>query len=119
MTTFAEEMQAVAIDLITEFGQSVSFSRVTEGTYNTSNSAPASGSTITYTAYGVPMDYSAFEISTKSVLSTDLKLLIHKTTQTPQVGDVATFGGVAYRVMDVNKEVANGQDIYFSLQVRK
>lgn len=115
--TFATNMQSVANRLLTNYGQSVTFSRETQGTFVPSTGAVGSGTSTTYTAKVHPSDYTAEEIDGVSVLYGDVKLLTYSTTEV-LVGDTVSLDGVIYRVMSVMKTNAQGSNIVYKVQVR-
>ena len=119
MSEFSDEMQQVAIDLITEYGEPIVLQRTIEGGYDPGSSGGTGEEIIIdYSAYCCPLNYSALEVDGTTILMRDRRLLMNKAQEEPLVGDVATVGGIVYRVMNVNKEVVNGEDIYYDLQVR-
>ncbi len=115
--SFATDMQEIAVDLLTEFGQIVTFSRTTQGTFIPNSGAVASGTASTYTALINPSDYTSEEIDGISVLYGDVKLLCYTTTPV-LVGDTVDLDGVTYRVMSVIKIRAQGVTIVYKVQVR-
>jgi hypothetical protein len=115
--TFATNLRTVALNLLTNYGQSVSLQRVTEGSYNTSTSALATGTTTSYTGYGYPSPYNSTELANNDILSSDIKLLLFTTTL-PLVGDVATIDTIVHRVLSVQRISAQGSDIIYKLQLR-
>lgn len=115
--TFATNLQGVALQLLTNYGRSISLQRVTEGAYNTSTSTLASGTTTSYSGYGHPSPYTSNELANVDLLSTDIKLILYSTTM-PLVGDVVTIDSVIYRVLSVQKVNAQGVNIIYKLQLR-
>lgn len=115
--TFASNMQSVASSLLTKYGRSVPFSRTVEGDYNPTTSGVGSGIDTTYTGIGHPSPYTAAEIATGTVTVKDIKLLTYSIT-TPLIGDTAVIDDDVYRVMNVDRISAQGEDIVYRLQLR-
>jgi len=118
MSKFSDKMEKIARDLLTEFGESVAFTRVTESSYDVNTSIAADDTTLNYSGFGVPTDYSAFERTLETVEQQDVKLSLEKTSQEPKKGDTATLSSIIYRVVSVDKDVVNGADIIYTLQLR-
>ena len=115
--SFATDMQSVASELLSEFGQEVTFSRTSQGAFIPSTGAVGSGTSSTYTANVHPSDYTAEEIDGVSVLYSDVKLLTYSTTEV-LVGDTVSLDGVVHRVQNVIKKNAQGLTIAYEVQVR-
>lgn len=115
--TFATNMQAVASNLLTKYGRSVSFSRTVEGAYNPTTSETGSGTITTYTGLAHPAPYTVAEIATGTVSVKDVKLLTYCATL-PLIGDTAIVDSDTYRVMNVDRVSAQGTDIIYRLQLR-
>jgi len=119
MSAFSDGIEAIATGLLREFGENVTFTRVTEGTYDVATSTTAAGSIINYSGFGVPTDYNLFELASEMINATDVKLSLEKTSTTPKVGDVAVLSSVTYRVMNVNQDVVSGNNVIYTLQLRQ
>jgi len=106
--------------LTREFGQNISFSRVTEGTFVPNTGAVGSGSTITFMAYGSVEPTPNQEVNGTTVLQDDLQVFLESNVagDVPAVGDVATISGIAYRVLSVRTYVVLGVNVLFKLQLR-
>lgn len=115
--SFATDMQEVANDLLTEFGQSVTFGRTTQGTFVPSTGAVGAGTSTNYTALVHPSDYTSEEIDGVSVLYGDIKLLVYSITAV-LVGDTISLDTVVYRIMSVIKIRAQGATIVYKVQIR-
>lgn len=119
MTAFTDNMPATALRLLTKYGEAVSLSRVTEGSYDVSNGTVAAGSTTNYTGYGAPVDYIAAEIDGTVIQQGDVRLLLNQTSTEPAVGDTCTLNSIVYRVVNVDRSRASGVNIIYKLQLRK
>lgn len=125
MSTPGDELKDVATELLGVFSiksdgtyNEVTFTRVTEGAYNVSTSTVASGSTVTFTTYGVTTNYSKQEIDGTLVTDDDILLTVNNNGTAPAVGDVATLDSVDYRVVNVDKTRINGVDVIYECQLR-
>ena len=117
--SFSTNLIAVGRRLIQKYGENITLQRVAEGAYDVSDGTVAAGTTTNYTAYGAPVDYNNNEIDDKSIRKADVKLWLEKpTSQTPTVGDTATFNSKTYRVIDVENLRAQGVDVVYILQCR-
>lgn len=118
--TFASSLLATAKRLIETYGENISFSRVTEGAFVPSTGSVGSGTTTSFSAYGAPMNYRSTEVNNDTIMDNDLQVWVevNASGSIPAVGDVATISTIAYRVLDVQKYVAQGSTIVYKLQVR-
>lgn len=118
MSDFSDELAQDALELITEFGQAVTFRRYS-GDYDPAEGEINETATTTFSGVAVPQQYRAFEIDNKNVLRTDIRLLVNKTQTQPAKNDfVEIASGEVYRVMEVGGEKVNGEFVYYDLQVR-
>ncbi len=115
----ASELQDVAVELITEFGELCAFSRTVEGVYNPDAGESFGETPVLYSGYVVPMAYSAYELANSIVEKNDIKLLTSKMTQVPATGDILTFNQLSVRIVNVLSTRYQGNDIIYTLQVRK
>ena len=125
MSFFYEEMRAVASSLLANkeqdgLGQFVNFSRTTAAAYNPRTGVLDEPITLTYSAHGHPSVYNQEEVNNVNILEGDLNLIIEIPTPVtlPAVDDVATLNGISYRVMDVVRVSAQGQDVIYKLRLR-
>lgn len=116
--TLASELATIASDVLTEFGESISFARAVEGAYNTATGVTATSTDTTFSGYGAPTGYSKYEIANQEVTQSDVKLYLEKTSSVPLVGDYCTVRSVVYRVLDVRRVGCNGADVIYVLQLR-
>lgn len=116
--SFYDEMADIALELITEFGASISFSRVTEGVYD-----PASGKTIgdaeeVFSVNCVKDTFSSFERSDSSIEVGDIKL-IAAATHDFAVDDTATINGLDYKLVMVDPIKPANTVVAYELQARR
>src|SRR5690349_16077641 len=101
MATFDyAEMQDVAHELITEFGQAGTVTRLAPAD-------PVYGGTPTATDYPatlVPMKYDSRSIDGTVILTGDVEIYISAVglAIVPQVGDIAKIGGKDYRIVNID-----------------
>lgn len=115
--TFATNTQATASRLLTKYGQTVTFSRTTQGTFVSSTGAVGAGTSSTYSAKVHPKSYKAQEIDNVSILTGDILLIAYSTTAI-LVGDTVSLDSVIYRVQNAEKINAVGSTIIYKAQVR-
>ena len=116
------DLQNVAADLISEFGQVVVMSRVVEGAYVPDTGAVGAGTTTSWGGYLVPEGLTRDVGNTKTgagdTTQTTIIDAILYTATTPKVGDVATTDSTAYRVMSVVPVKLSGSTIIYNLQLQ-
>jgi len=119
MGQFSNQMTQIASQLITYFGESISFTRKATSGFNTGTSQAIPGQTTTYATRGVPENYNMDEVDNSLIERGDMRVTLSKTTVVPLVGDVATFRGANWRVINVEIISAQGDNIVYQVQVRK
>ncbi len=107
-------LNTTAETLLTTFGQSVTFSRLTE-TYNITSAT--STSTSTYTAVVAMLDEAKQEQDNSSVIGVTHNAMAHSDTQI-LVGDTATINSQSFRVVSVTEIKPATTVIYYELQLR-
>ena len=118
MSQFSDNMAQVALELIREFGEPVSFSRVTVGVYNPSTASSSSDVTVSYSGFGAPMEYANKDIDGTVIQRGDFRVLAHKMSEVPEVGDGLLLGSITCRIISVNTTKVNGASLLYSLQCR-
>ncbi len=114
---FYQAMQNTANRLLMFYGRQVNLRRVDETNYNVDTGEITDGTELDYTAYAHPSQYDINEIDGVSIKKGDIRLLMYSVTE-PAVGDVATVDAKNYRVLDVQKVSAQGQNIVYRVQIR-
>lgn len=119
--TFSTDLQTMALSLLSQYGEIVSFVNTVNGDYNPATGDIGSSASTAYMGYGHPSPYNTQELTSgrtnDDILHTDIKLLIQSGTL-PQVGDIATMRNLDYRVMSVSRVSAQSVDIVYKLQLR-
>lgn len=118
MSAFSDEMAALALELLTEFGEAITVTRVTDGAYSTSTLKPATGSTANYAGFGAPTDYDNREIDGSSIKQGDVRLYVNAITVAPLPGDTITLDSVVYRAITVRKYSINSENVLYEVQIR-
>jgi len=116
--SFSSDMQDVARELLTEFGEAVSVSRSNMVTYDADNGTVIESSPTNYSGVGHPSEYDDQYIDNVNVLKSDIKLLFYSTTM-PIAGDVFDVDSISYTAISVIKTRAQGADIYYTVQLRQ
>ena len=119
MSDFSDEMAGVAKELLTEFGESGTFNRNVEGAYNPDSGEPFGETPVPYSGMIVPTYYKDYEIDGTIIQKGDIKVLSHVMTEVPTPGDTLTFGDFYGKVINVMRTRLNGNDVIYTLQVRK
>lgn len=115
--SLATDFASTAQELLTTFGQSVTFSRETQGTFVPSTGAVGSGSPSTFSAVVYPGVYKTNEIDGVSVLSTDTRLITYSSTK-PLVGDTVSLNTQNLRVENVQNITVNAVSVLYICQCR-
>lgn len=118
MGAFSDDMAATALELLTEFGQSISVTRDVVGDYSDLTGTVSDSSDTTYSGYGYPENYSAFNIDNVLIQQNDIKLTFSSTTE-PLVSDIFTVGSLAYTAINVEKITAQGENIIYIVRLRQ
>lgn len=120
MITFGQQMQGIATNLISKYGDSqVTFTRIIPGTFIPSTGGMTTDSTLTYISQGLSSSFTSQEVNNTTVLFGDLKYLIKVSTQIPQVNDTVILDDTnTYRVISVLNTSVQDTDICYTLQLR-
>lgn len=125
MTAFYDSLINAANKLIADKGQTVTFTQVTEGTYNTTTSL-ATNTLTNYSVKAVLLPYNAQAVSSNALIQQgDMKLLVSPkqtaggvmVTANPQ--DKVTVNGELWIVVNVKPIYPNGQLVFQEWQIRK
>lgn len=121
MSTFSDNMSTVSTQLITEFGETCSFSRIVVGSYDPATSISNEDSVTTFNGVCFQDKYSVYEIQNSlSLERDDIKVLVAPISgDEPLINDTITFSSITYRVLNISKVTTNGATVLFELQVRE
>lgn len=118
-TAFYAEMQVVAQELLTDFGQPVTL--IIEGSagggYDASGDPLPATPDVSVVGVGAALDYTLNEIDGTVIQSGDCKLLYKG--DAPQIGMVVTLLGNKWRVIDVMPLQPGGIVVMYTCQLRK
>lgn len=112
-------MQDTALRLLTKFGQSVTHTIRTPGTYNTATGSVTVSET-TQSVNAAMFDFGSEEIDGMIVIAGDKRVYIASSGVTaPKVDDTLTVGGVVWTIKRVSDLNPAGTSIIYDVQVRK
>ena len=115
--TFYSELASVALRLLTDKGQQVTFTTISSDAFD-----PPTGSNqttpTTYTAYGASFNYNKSEIDGTIIQKGDIRFVMDSTTE-PNKGDTVTIDSIIYRVMSVKPTSPAGTAVIYEAQLRK
>lgn len=118
--SFSTNMITTARNLLADYGESITLTRESEGTYSPTDGSFSGASSSSYSADGFQEQYDKTEIDETTVQTGDIRLILEKPASvTPTIGDKCTIDGSEYAVMDVSPIRAQGTDIIYILQLRK
>ena len=117
MTALSDRFEALATTVLTKFGQSLTFTRVAQGTYNPSSGETATPTTTNYTVLVAPSDYSAFERALESIEQGDIRLTVQKPSTVPELDDKVTLRSKTYSIVNIDTVSVNGVDVVYRLQM--
>ena len=124
MSQFYDRTAATAARLLASYGQPVSITRTSGGTYDPLTGEKTGQTTTTYTPDGVLLNYGGKEAGDLraagvDIVSTDKKLLCAAFEVDPVVTDTVTVGGLDWTVMRVKTLSPAGAAVLHELQVRR
>lgn len=118
MSDFSDEMAAIALELLTEFGEAVTFTRTSRAAYDPSTSTAASSGTSVFTGYGFPEEYLNRDIDGDRIQAGDIRIYVNSVSTEPAPADVLTMNSTDYRVVRVRPYRTTGAPVLYELQVR-
>ena len=116
--SFASNMAATALRLLTNYGQTVTVVRDVIGAYDSSAGTVTDSTDTSYSGYGYPEQYASSLIDGVLVKQQDIKLTFSSTT-TPAVNDIFTVSSIAYTALNVEKITAQGSNVVYVVQLRQ
>lgn len=111
----------IALGLIAQYGQTVTYTQVAEGTYTPSSGTFSTGSTATASPRAVVFPYDSREIDGTNVRAEDRKVFVapDAMTLTPKIGDTLAFAdGTTARVQSIGKIYKGSTSELYILQAR-
>ncbi|TWC11440.1 hypothetical protein FBY06_14429 [Pseudomonas sp. SJZ085] len=119
---FYDEMAAMALEMITEFGQPVTISRTEPGEYDPDQGTEVPGATIEQIAQGILLDFTGQEFQSNSLIrqgDKKLKIAAQGMAWVPGLLDKVVAQGCTWSIVPPMKEVnPAGTTILYELQVR-
>ena len=115
--SLAQELDSLAISLISEFGEAATFTKVVPGVYTPSTQSVAT-TTTTYTGNIVPSNFNSTDIDGTLILMSDTKILAHSMTAVPEVNDTVTVSSKTLKIVAVMLTKVTGTTVLYTLQGR-
>lgn len=115
--TFASQMTATALRLLSEYGQLISVTRDNVGSFTPSTGDVPELSNTEYSGYGHPSFYKFNQIDNDLVQRKDIRLIFRSTTA-PLINDLFTIGSSTYTALNIKTIMAQGSNIYYEVQLR-
>lgn len=109
-------LATTATNLLTKFGQELTFTRTSKGSYDP-GTGTTTDTTSTFTKNGVLFDYRDADIGDQTVLAGDRRLVSE--AHTYEVGDTVAIGSDVYRVISVSTNQPGDTALVSELQIRK
>lgn len=117
--SFYSELAENAQELLTEFGQPVTLTRATPGSYDPSTGATASATSETYTVHACVFGYAQRDIDGQTVRVGDqVAYLPTIGAVLPRTGDTLTVGGTVFSVVAGRQINPAGTAVLFEAQLR-
>jgi hypothetical protein len=111
-------MAATALELLTEFGQSVTLSRETGGSIDPVTGVATAGTDASVITTGLIKQYSAKMIDGTRILASDRELVLSN-EQVPLPSDKPVIGGEEWAIIDIKTVSPAGTDVCYFCQVRR
>lgn len=122
MSAFYDEMAGVALDLIAEFGLTVTLRTVTPGGYDPDTSETSDDAITEQVGQGILLDYTGQEFQENSLIlqgDKKLKLAAKGLTSAPSLLSKVIADGKTYSIVPPLKEInPAGTPLLYELQVR-
>jgi len=119
---FYDEMAVMALEMITEFGQPVTISKMEPGEYDPETGGDTPGATIEQTAQGILLDFTGQEFQTNSLIrqgDKKLKIAAQGLEWVPELLNKIVVQGRTWSIIPPLKEInPAGTPILYELQVR-
>jgi len=116
--TFYADMAQTARDMLTEFGQPVTFNYETGGTYDPVLQIETGATPQQIAANAYPSKFMQGEVS-DTILSSDIKLVCEKTSVKPVAGWECVLNSATYKVMNSEAIGLAGDEVIYYVQLRK
>jgi len=114
---FYDDMQDVATELLTEFGKSITFSRITK-TFNKITGKNTTATTATTATVGVEIPINQRLVDGTRIQSGDRSLIIDA-SYAPVMADTVSLSGETWSIVEIQPIKPADTVIAYRLQVRK
>jgi hypothetical protein len=114
--SFYSNMAATALRLVTKYGQSITLTRPTGGTFSPTTGAETGGTTTTITGYGAAVPWE--KTATDQNVNNDLMVILEATSTAPAINDTCTINSVAYKVVSIDIISPAGTVVAYVLRCR-
>ena len=115
--TFYSGLATTATNLLTDKGQSITFSREVSSSFDPVLGVPTT-STTTFSGVGAAFGYKQNQIDGEIIQRGDIRLILEATSTAPLIGDTCTIDSVVYKVLFVEKVSPAGTPVIYKLQLR-
>jgi len=119
---FYDEMAVMALEMITEFGQPVTISKMESGEYDPEIGGEVPGATVEQIAQGILLDFTGQEFQNNSLIKQGdkkLKIAAQGLAWVPDLLDKVVVQGRTWSIVPPLKEInPAGTPILYELQVR-
>jgi hypothetical protein len=117
--SLSAEVKAIALALLEEFGESATFTRTAEGSYNPQTGEAADGSTTSFTANVAPAAPRQSERVDSEVQTNATQLYMMHASSAPAIGDVVTYNSVNYRLLAIETARLSGSTVLYTLDLQQ
>jgi hypothetical protein len=111
-------MAATALELLIEFGQSITLSRETGGSINPITGVVTAGTDVSVVTTGLIKPYPEKMIDGTRILSSDRELVLSNEA-VPLPSDKPIVGGEEWSIVDIKTVSPAGTDVVYFVQVRR
>lgn len=114
-----DSLQLLSTDLINDFGQDITLTTVTAGTFNPATGATTGDSETTATVKAVVTDYRDFQIDGGAIQRGDKQVILSGSVAAPDTNDMFTINSLEYMIVNINTISPGGTDVLYKIQVRR
>lgn len=115
--SFYSNLSATAKRLLAKYGQIVTVSRQSGGTFDPITGAVTGDTQTTFTPNVAVFDYETIQVDGKSIQVGDKRLIMESTTA-PKIGDIITLSDGDMTCVDFSTLAPGGEVVIYELQIR-
>ena len=115
--SFYSELATTATRLLTEKGETATFTRTSPGTFDPVTGTSSGQNVTTFTAKVYPSDFSVSQVNGKSILSGDKKLIVQAGNK-PAVNDKVSLSGIVTTVISFESVGLTSDEVIYVVQTR-